>query len=76
MWPNFTVPLEGHIRQVWLYLNNFCIGAVISVVFLILNFGDIIYILSLTKSSILLHAYDRRINFEFVYSERTKTNML
>ena len=22
MWPYFTVPLEGHIRQVWLYFNT------------------------------------------------------
>jgi len=22
MWPYFTVPLEGHIRQVWLYINS------------------------------------------------------
>jgi len=23
MWPYFTVPLEGHIRQVWLYSLSF-----------------------------------------------------
>jgi hypothetical protein len=22
MWPYFTVPLEGHIKQVWLYISN------------------------------------------------------